>query len=36
MQSDRKKLGNFNQLPISEMKTNYDNKFKSEHKYQDK
>ncbi len=36
MQSDRKKLGNFNQIGISELKTSHDYKFKSEHKYQEK
>jgi hypothetical protein len=29
MQSDRKKLGDFNQMPVSDMKSGYENKFKS-------
>lgn len=29
MQSDRKKLGEFNQVPVSEFKSGFDNKYKS-------
>jgi hypothetical protein len=36
MQSDRKKFGEFNQIPTSGIKNGYDNKFKSDRKYQEK
>lgn len=36
MHSDRKKLGDFNQIPHSELKGGYDNKYKSERKYQER
>lgn len=35
MQSERKKLGQFNQMPMSDIKPSLDHKFKSERKYQE-
>lgn len=36
MHSDRKKLGEFNQIPQSELKGDYEHKYKSERKYQER
>lgn len=36
MQSERKKLGQFNQIPTENMKSAADTKFKSERKFEER